>query len=214
MTKQSKEVLKLEKAHIKPASLMLARAFHDNPVVKYAFPELGGNDPRLRYAYEFMLRLGLRYGHTYTTSPRLEGVAVWMRMKTPDSSFWRMLSSGALLPAMKMGMQAGQRMQTFSKSLDKKHEEMINDIHWYLQLLGVDPEYQGKGLAGKLLREMLTRIDEDGLPCYLETELEENVPIYEHFGFQTLEEYVIPDTPVKMWLMLRTASSGINKEPE
>ena len=48
MTKQSKEVLKLEKAHIKPASLMLARAFHDNPVVKYAFPELGGNDPRLR----------------------------------------------------------------------------------------------------------------------------------------------------------------------
>ena len=150
-----------------------------------------------------MLRLGLRYGHTYTTSPRLEGVAVWMRMKTPDSSFWRMLSSGALLPAMKMGMQAGQRMQTFSKSLDKKHEEMINDIHWYLQLLGVDPEYQGKGLAGKLLREMLTRIDEDGLPCYLETERQRNVPFYNRHGFDVVVEVDLPNGGPHIWTMKR-----------
>jgi ribosomal protein S18 acetylase RimI-like enzyme len=78
-------------------------------------------------------------------------------------------------------------MQTFSRYLDKKHREIISDTHWYLQLLGVDPEYQGQGFASRLLRGMLTRIDEEGLPCYLETELAKNVPIYEHFGFRTLE---------------------------
>ncbi len=211
MTGQLEQLVKLEKAQIKPASLMLARAFHDDPVVKYAFPELGGNDPKLPYSYEFILRLGLRYGHTYTTSSRLEGVAIWTRIISPYTSIWRMLFSGAFLAAMKMGIKTGLRMQPISKNLDKKHNEIISGIHWYLQLLGVDPAYQGKGFASRLLNGMLARIDEDCLPCYLETELEENVPIYQHFGFKTIEEYPIPDTPVKMWLMLRPASSGSKK---
>ena len=201
-------MIKLEKTQIKPASKMLARAFRDDPVVKYAFPEKGGNDPRTPYSYEFMLRMGMKYGYTYTTSSALEGVAVWDRIRNPEYSFWRMLFSGALLPGMRMGWDVGKRMQKFANRLEEKHKEIINDIHWYLQLIGVEPEQQGKGFASGLIREMLKNIDEEGLPCYLETELEKNVPIYEHFGFQTLEEYVIPDTPLKMWLMLRPASSG------
>jgi len=107
-----------------------------------------------------------------------------------------------------MGWDVGKRMQKFANRLEEKHKEIINDIHWYLQLIGVEPEQQGKGFASGLIREMLKKIDEEALPCYLETELEENVPIYEHFGFQTLEEYDVPNTPLKMWLMLRPASSG------
>lgn len=209
MTSQPEKLLKLKKDQIKPASRMLARAFRNDPVIKYAFTELGGNDPRVPYAYEFMLRLGMKHGHTCTTSPELEGVAVWMRIATPYASVWRMLLSGAFIPAIKMGWETGQRMQEFSRHLDKKHEEMIHELHWYLQLIGVDPEYQGKGYASRLIRGMLAGADEDGLPCYLETELEENVPIYEHFGFHTLEEYIIPGTTVKMWLMLRPTSSGV-----
>jgi hypothetical protein len=49
----------------------------------------------------------------------------------------------------------------------------------------------------------LAWIDKEGLACYLETELAENVTLYEHFGFHTVEEYHVPGTPLKMWLMLR-----------
>ena len=206
MTNQPEPLLKLKKDQIKPASLMLARAFRDDPIMAYAFPERGGEEPGLTYTHESILRLGLKYDLIHTTSTRLEGVAAWRRIRKPSYSFWRMLLSGALLPAMKMGRKTGQGMQTFSQHLDKKHEEMINGIHWYLQLIGVDPEYQGQGFASRLLRGMLARIDQEGLPCYLETELAANVPIYEHFGFKTLEEYLVPGTPVKMWLMLRPAA--------
>jgi ribosomal protein S18 acetylase RimI-like enzyme len=211
VTDQPENLLKLKKDQIKPASKMLARAFRDEPMNRYAFPELGGSDPRVPYGYEFLLRLGTKYGHTYTTSPALEGVAVWMRITTPYMSIWRMLFSGALVSGMKIGLEAGQRMQEISRHLDKRHEEMIHELHWYLQLIGVDPEHQGKGFASRLIRGMLARIDGEGLPCYLETELEENVPIYQHFGFQVLEEYYFPDTPLKMWLMLRPASPGTGK---
>jgi hypothetical protein len=50
---------------------------------------------------------------------------------------------------------------------------------------------------------MLARIDKEGLPSYLETQEEKNVPLYEHFGFKVLEEVNIPDLDVTNWAMLR-----------
>jgi hypothetical protein len=50
---------------------------------------------------------------------------------------------------------------------------------------------------------MLARIDEAGLPCYLETLEERNVRIYEHFGFTVAEESAIPETNLTNWAMLR-----------
>lgn len=52
---------------------------------------------------------------------------------------------------------------------------------------------------------MLDRIDEAGLPCYLETLEEQNVRLYEHFGFVVAEESAIPGTNLTNWAMLREA---------
>ena len=38
--------------------------------------------------------------------------------------------------------------------------------HWYLGLLGVAPEYQGRGLGGALLGDFLARVDRDQAPAY------------------------------------------------
>jgi hypothetical protein len=50
---------------------------------------------------------------------------------------------------------------------------------------------------------MLARIDEAGLPCYLETLEEQNIRLYEHFGFTVAEESAIPETSLTNWAMLR-----------
>jgi GNAT superfamily N-acetyltransferase len=94
-------------------------------------------------------------------------------------------------------------MQPFFEYVDSKHEELVSSPHWYLMLLGVDPEFQGKGYASLLLKGMLSQIDKERLPCYLETEKEENIQIYQHFNFKVIEEYTIPGTSVKLWAMLR-----------
>ena len=89
--------------------------------------------------------------------------------------------------------------------IDAAHKRLAPFKHWFLQTVGVDPQFQGKGYAGKLLRPMLARIDEEGLPCYLETLDERNVPLYEHFGFSVAEESAIPETDLTNWAMLREA---------
>jgi len=75
--------------------------------------------------------------------------------------------------------------------------------HWYLHIMGVDSLYQKKGYASLLLRTKLSEIDEQNMPCYIETHSEKNVPMYEHFGFEVVEKTFLPKSDVSVWGMLR-----------
>jgi len=79
--------------------------------------------------------------------------------------------------------------------------------YWYLDVIGVDPHYQGKGFASMLLEPMLRRIDKENLPIWLETILKRNVSFYEHFGFYILEEIIIPNTNIVNWFMIRESEN-------
>ena len=203
MAVELREPIRLEKIHIKRASLMLTRAFENDPINAYAYSDTAERDAKFPYRLEVLLRYSLRYGQAYITSSQLEGIAVWFRSEKASLPFWRLVLSGALVPKLKVGREVGRRMRHFLEYIDAKHKELAPAPHWYLRLLGVDPESQGKGYASRLLRDMLPRVAEEGLPCYLETDTERNVPIYEHFGFKVIEEFVIPETTVKFWAMLR-----------
>lgn len=52
-----------------------------------------------------------------------------------------------------------------------------------LEILGVHPAYQGRGLASKLLKWGLQRADEEGVEVYLSSS-PEGRPMYEKNGFQ------------------------------
>jgi ribosomal protein S18 acetylase RimI-like enzyme len=95
-------------------------------------------------------------------------------------------------------------MKHFGAYIEAMHMRHTPFKHWFLHAIGVEPQFQGNGHASKLLRPMLARIDEEGLPCYTETMLEKNVRLYEHFGFRAAEKATIPGTNYNLWAMLRT----------
>jgi ribosomal protein S18 acetylase RimI-like enzyme len=83
------------------------------------------------------------------------------------------------------------------------HRRLAPFKHIYLQSLGVDPAFHGRGHAGKLLRHMLGRLDAEGTPCYVDTQDEDNVGLYEHFGFSVMEASTVPGTEFPLWAMVR-----------
>jgi GNAT superfamily N-acetyltransferase len=75
--------------------------------------------------------------------------------------------------------------------------------HWYLAVIGVEPVRQGAGLGGKLLSAVLGRLDETGVPAYLETSTEANVSWYRHHGFEVQHEVRPARDGPPVWTMWR-----------
>jgi len=196
-------LIKLEKVHIKPASLILTRVFKENAINVYVFPKPEERMEKMPYVYQFLLRYNLLYGRVFATSTQLEGVAVWVHSDNRGTSSWRILVSGAIWPAIKMGVETGRKLEELDEYVNRKHCELVTAKHWYLYLLGVDPQYQGKGYASQLLNGMLSETDKEGLPCFLETQGSQNVSMYQHFGFKVVDELTVPDTQVTLVAMLR-----------
>ena len=87
--------------------------------------------------------------------------------------------------------------------LDGVHKAVIKRPHWYLWVLGVDPSSQGQGIGGKLIEPVLARSDDEGVPCYLETQLERNVAFYERRGFEIVWQGEVPQRELMLWTMIR-----------
>ena len=200
-------LVRLQSSQIKPAVEVLTRAFQNDPLLQYSFPDEFERKKRAPYFFQFILRYSIRYGEVYATSPNLEGIAVWLTSDNYPMTFWKLIRSGALQIMFKFRGEGAERMRYFGEYIDVVHKRLAPFKHWFLQVIGVDPQFQGKGYAGKMLRAMLARIDEEGLPCYLETLDETNVRLYEHFGFKVIEKSTIPETKITNWAMLREKTS-------
>ena len=198
---------RLDKPDVKQAAEMLARAFHDDPLTLLAFPDGVQDDEVLFNFFLVPMKYCLKYGEVYAPSPEIEGAALWLPSNRSPITFWRMLRTSSLWSMLKMTCKMGvgklRKMSRVGGFLDKAHKRLAPFEHYYLQTLGVDPSHQGKSYASKLLRPMLARLDEQGMPCYLDTMLEKNAEMYQHFGFEVVEKMEIPDIDITVWAMLR-----------
>ena len=91
-----------------------------------------------------------------------------------------------------LGKEPMNRLMAFSAVVDDLHRQQISVPHYYLFFIGIDPFNQGKGFAGRLIRPMLDRLDAEKIPCYLTTQNERNISLYEHFGFRVIGSMTLP----------------------
>ncbi|MFC1866424.1 hypothetical protein ACFLYB_06930 [Chloroflexota bacterium] len=55
----------------------------------------------------------------------------------------------------------------------------------------------------KLIKEMFAKVDAEGLSYYVETEGTKNISMYQHFGFEVIDEFDVPNTTDYLVVMLR-----------
>ena len=193
---------RLNKTQIKLAADVLARAFQDDPLFSYFLPNSVEREKNLPHLFNMAIRYAVMRGEVYASS-KFEGIAVWLPSEKAEMSPWQMIMSGGLSLMLKMGMRSMARMMRYMDYAAAVHKLQVPLKHWYLELIGVDPEFQGKGYASALLKPMFNRFDAEGLPCYLESFTRVDVSIYQHFGFEVAEEGTIPGTKTTFWAMLR-----------
>jgi GNAT superfamily N-acetyltransferase len=176
----------------------LVRAFADDPVANFMFA--GDRRRRLGLHSFFTSQMRRQYlpgGHVYTTDD-LAGAAVW---GAPDRHRNGLVELAQLLPtAPFLVSRRTVRALRLLFEVDGLHPK---EPHWYLATLGTAPEYQGRGVGAALLQPVLDRADEDGMPAYLESSKERNVPFYARFGFEVVEELRSAEGNPPMWRMWR-----------
>jgi GNAT superfamily N-acetyltransferase len=175
---------------------VLARAFDDDPLLRWVFP---GVRARSRYGGGFFRWSLWRCADqevTWTTDD-LAGTAIWA---LPDRWQVTLRELGRLTRWTGPGMaRRGPLVMWGLADVERRHPR---DRHLYLAVLGVDPPRQGAGLGSALLGPGLELCDREGLPAYLETGKERNLAFYGRHGFQVTDRLRLPRGPV-VWLMRR-----------
>ena len=179
---------------------MLARAFVDDPLYRWFFPE---DRSRLRRVGAFVsgeLRIVSAVGRVdlaVDSAGRLLGAALWaLPGRYP---FPKGISTRVMATAMpRMGLRAAAKLPKMLR-VDKAHPATE---HWYLATIGVDPSAQGRGVGTTLVNTTATLADSQDIPIYLETFNPANPAYYRRLGFTDQEHIDTGDLP-PFWTMLR-----------
>lgn len=185
------------RADVPGLSAALSRSFLDDPVTTWIFPP-DRLDDRLRRHFDVHLRhISLRHGSVYTTDAH-QGGAIWLPPGKAEVTPLQVLRTApGYTRALGTRLFKGLRVIL---DIEKHHPK---EPHYYLATLGTDPSHQGKGVGAALLQPVLDRCDTEGLPAYLESSKERNVPFYARHGFKVTEEIDIVGGGPRLWLMWR-----------
>ncbi|MFC1981487.1 GNAT family N-acetyltransferase [Chloroflexota bacterium] len=195
---------RVQKGDISRVGKVLADAFQHDPLWNKVFKGEPDLEKRFRAFFEVPVRHCLKYGEVYAPSQDLEGIVAWVPGKYADMTMWSIIRSGAIGAAMRMGSNASKKMgPVFKPITEDRHEHMTGCTYLYLLIVGVATELQGKGFGRKLIGAAIEKSEREGLQLYLETETEENVKMYEHFGFRLLKRITLPIVVLPMWEMVR-----------
>ena len=204
MSGQIENLYKLQKKDIPKVGAVLADAFQHDPVWKKVFEGESNIDQKFCAFFETPIRYCLKYGEVYTISENIEGIAAWVPGDLADMTIWRLIRSGAIRSGIKMGAKLAKKMKTVFKQLQKdRKENMREKLFIYLTIIGVASKFQGQGFGGKLLRALIEKSERVGFALYLETETEDNVKMYERFGFKLVKQITLPGINLPMWEMVR-----------
>ena len=199
------EIVDLTPEQIPAAGSLLARAFSDDGLTKYMYPDDGERATLSPWHFTAVVRYGVLFGRVLATTDPLLGVAVWLPPGEHVMTENRIAAAGLDAAPAVLGEAAFGRFVGAMQAIEPFHAEDVPERHWYLALIGVAPEQSGKGIGGRLMSPVLVDADRDGLMCYLETAHERNVSFYERQGFEMVRNGTAAGTTVDYWTMRRPA---------
>jgi ribosomal protein S18 acetylase RimI-like enzyme len=204
----SPQITRLDPSAVPQAAPVQARAFFDDPGFAFTFPDEPSRPERLTWLMQVGISYGAKYGHVSTTAGQMVGHAVWLPPGDTSISDERLAEFGFAEAPEAMGALALERFGGFMELMGVHHERLMPEPHWYLMILGVEPDRQGEGIGSSLIASTLTQADAGDLPCYLETAKEKNLAFYRRHGFEVAHEDDIPGGGPRVWMMKRPRRSS------
>ena len=195
---------RVQKRDITQAGKVLADAFQDDPGWNKIFEGASNREKKLCANNEISVKFGLKYGEVYAPSDNIEGIIAWVPARFAEMKTWHVLCSGAWGNLFRIGLKYLRRMTPVYTPVTEFRRKYIAEHGFiYLLIFGVANRFQGKGYGRKLLDAVIQISERDGLPLLVGAGSEDNVSMYEHFGFKVLEKINLNVVDLPEWEMVR-----------
>ena len=185
---------------LETVTTIITAAFAADPVWGPAFPEDAGSTLR-RDLWRPSLAAALRFPWTWLTAGD-EATSVWIPPGEPDMTHEQEEAFTSVV-VDRLGPTARAVMDLFGR-FNAAHPR--DEPHYYLTLIGTNPDHRGGGFGMRLLADNLARIDAEKMPAYLESTNPANDARYGRLGFEPIgafEGYVPGTVITTMWRRAR-----------
>jgi GNAT superfamily N-acetyltransferase len=188
---------------VEQAARLLAQAFVDDPLCAFMLPFKSTRAKTLYTFFRAYSEINIKHQRGYGSGQPLQGVAYWKFPSQADLSI-SIKSLSIFFPLLLTFYPIGYvRAQPILKQIDALHHKHANEPHFYLDNIGVVPVARGKGVSSKLIRPVVEKADSEKVIMYTDTVTRSNVALYEHFGFQCVDESAVAGTSITVWALRR-----------
>ncbi len=197
----------LESSDLQSAAKLLAQAFFQDPIVCSILKKVEPNRRLTKLETMFQVALGERVpGRMVLCLKDGGGVRSVALLYSPGSYPPPIfLELSVLLRCIfRTGFRGLPGWLVWANSIRKRHPK---EPHYYLELLGTHPAFQGKGFGSMLMEEVCSLAEKEGRICHLETSNPRNLPFYKAFGFETVASETI--LGVETWYLTRFLRKGM-----
>ncbi|MGJ0629753.1 GNAT family N-acetyltransferase [Xenorhabdus bovienii] len=180
-----RELKEISETQLTRCTQTLTRAFDGYSLMRHFLAENDHQQRVRRYQETFLRKVGMTVGHVWATDDGT-AVSIWTAPDIEDAE--------AVFAPLSIEFEkiAGSRANVMQASEAIMAKERPKFPCWFLGVVAVDPNFQGKGLGRAVIEPGLERAEREGLPVFLETSDDKNVKIYERLGFEVTAAYPLP----------------------
>lgn len=198
-----KGLYRIKKTDLKRCAEIAARAFIDDESSKFIL----SSKLIHKTLYDFYLIIyNASYNKMYmfSESENIDSFIIIAPIKNAELSLWSFIKAGGLKLIITNGLDFILKSLSYEKNCIKIRKKFVAPNDWYIFQFGVVPAKQGLGLGSKTMKPILNWFDSENISCYLETQKDINIDIYNHFGFVLKSIDTLPNKNIKQFAMLRS----------
>jgi len=150
---------------------------------------------------------GEDYGELIFPEDHEHGVSIWSKPLHDEAEKEKSKRKKSFLK-IHMGRESLQTYNTIVSFMSEQSEQRIDNDSWYLSILGILPQFQGKGLGQELITTVLKKTDRLNIATYLETFTPRNMTFYHRLGYRQKACIHEPTTDADYWIMVREPMNG------
>jgi GNAT superfamily N-acetyltransferase len=165
----------------------IVAAFLTDPVARFAWPSPHDHLRGMALAAREYATKSFEHGAACIAADFC-GAALWLPPGVyPDGDALERILHDTARPA-----HLDDLLGTFMQ-MEQSHP---TEPHWYLPIIGVEPNAQGRGLGAGLMGFALARCDREGTLAYLESSNPKNISLYRRCGFEETGEIKVGAAPL------------------